>query len=244
MAQVWFDVKAPFRKQEAIKNVSLIPGVAVVKDLFGDSICIVLYYEGEQTLKKVTDLIANIAGSKNIISVNEPFPKCHITLKHDDWRIIHGLQKDPTKPQTLLAKELGLSAKTVKRRLSKLIDGDALYQVAELNPKSLSGSIICGLVVFYKDPASTHPVKETIFSRIGQQLIFANTDDVHHGYFALVITEVAAVREILDWTLQLPNVAGGRIDIVQDVISIYGVYEEQLEKLRRSRYYAPSARRM
>jgi hypothetical protein len=57
----------------------------------------------------------------------------------------------------------------------------------------------------------------------------------------LWVTEVAAVREIFDWAMKLPNVTDGRIDIIQDVISSYEVYKEQLEKLLTSRYHAPSA---
>jgi DNA-binding Lrp family transcriptional regulator len=242
MAQVWFDVRAPHTKREAIRDASTIPGVAVVKDLYGDSVCLVLYHDGEKAIERVKELIANLAGSSNVVAVEEPFPRCDIILKGDDWRIIHSLQKEPAKTRTLLSNELGLSAKTIHRRLRKLIEGDALYQVAELSPKSLSGSIVCGLLVFYKDPGAAYQTRRTIHSRIGEQLIFANTDDPGHGYYAVVLANIASVGELLEWVSQLPNVKGARIDIVQDVISVYSVYEEQLERLLVSRHYAPAVR--
>jgi len=197
-----------------------------------------LYYEGEQTLKKTTELISSIAGSSSTTCANEPFPTCRITLSSDDLRIITSLQKEPLKPYTDIAKELGLSTKTVKRRIIRLSEGDALYLVAELDPKFLSEGIACGLLVFYDDPKRKYLVDE-IVSYLGDQLIFANLDDIHHGYFALIITNLAMAQQILNWALAQKGVSSGRIDIVQEIISLYSVYEEQLEKLRHSFAYVP-----
>jgi len=220
-----------------IKKISLIPGVAVIKNLFGNSLCIAFYHEGEQTLRKTTELISSIAGSSSATSASEPFPICRMTLSSDDLRIIKSLQKEPLKPYTDIAKELGLSVKTVKRRITRLTEGEALYIIAELDPKFLSGGIVCGLLIFYDDLKPNHMV-EDIVSYLGDRLIFANLDDPHHGYFAFIITNLAMAQEILDWALAQKGVSSGRIDIVQEVISLYSVYEEQLEKLRRSLAYA------
>jgi DNA-binding Lrp family transcriptional regulator len=238
MAQIWFDVKNSSEKQEVIKKISLIPGVAVIKNHFGSSLCIALYYEGERTLKKTTELISSIAGSGSTTCVNEPFPNCTITLSSDDLRIITSLQKDPLKPYTDVAKELGLSTKTVRRRVIRLTEGDALYLVAELDPKFLSGGIVCGLLISYDDPKHNH-VAEEIISYLGDQLMFANLDDPHHGYFAFIITNIAMAQQILNWALAQEGVSNGRIDIVQEVMSLYGVYEEQLEKLQHSSAFVP-----
>jgi len=238
MAQIWFDVKNSSAKQEVIEKVSLISGVAVIKNLYGPSLCIAFYYEGEQTLKKTTELISSIAGSTYTTCANEPFPTCRTTLSSDDLRIIASLQKEPLKPYTDVAKELELSTKTVKRRITRLSEGDALYLVAELDPKFLSGGIACGLLVFYDDPKRKYLVEE-IVSYLGDQLIFANLDDPHHGYFALIITNLASAQQILNWALAQKGVSSGRIDIVQEIISLYSVYEEQLEKFQHSSAYAP-----
>lgn len=242
MAQIWFDLRNSSAKQEVIKKVSLIPGVAVIKDLFGPSLCIVFYYEGEQTLKKTTELISSIAGSSTTMLANEPFPTCRITLSSDDLRIVRSLQREPLKPYSDIAKELGLSGRTVKRRIIRLTEGEALYLVADLDPKFLSGGIVCGLLVFYDDSKDKYLVEGEIVPYLGDRLIFANLDDLHHGYFAFIITNLAMAQQILNWALALKGVSNGRLDIVQEVISLYGVYDEQLEKLQRSSAYVPYKR--
>jgi len=241
MAQIWFDVKNASAKQEVIQKISLIPGVAVIKNLFGPSLCVVLYYEGEQTLKKTTELISSIAGSSSVTFATEPFPTCKITLSNDDLRIITNLQKEPLKSYADIASELGLSSKTVKRRIIRLSEGDALYLLAELDPKFLSGGIACGLLIFYDDLRPKFLVEE-IVTYLGDQLIFANLDDLRHGYFALIITNLAMAQQILNWALAQKGVSSGRVDIVQEIISLYSVYEEQLEKLQFSSTHLPHLR--
>ncbi|MFI5420583.1 MAG: AsnC family transcriptional regulator [Nitrososphaerales archaeon] len=231
MTQIWFDVDDASSKQEVIEKISLIPGVAVIKNLFGSSLCIAFYYEGEQTLRKTIALISKIAGSDSTTSASEPFPVCKLKLSSDDLRIITSLQKDPLKSYTGVAMELGLSTKTVKRRVARLTDGDALYLLAELDPKFMSGGIVCGLLIFYGD-AKPNYLADDIVSYIGDKLIFANLEDAGHGYFAFIITNVVMAQQILTWAVAQKGVSRGRIDIVQDVISLYSVYEEQLEKLR------------
>ena len=156
--------------------------------------------------------------------------------------IVRSLQKEPLKAYTEIAKELGLSSRTVKRRIIRLTEGEALYLVVELDPKFLSGGIVCGLLVFYVDSKDKYLVEREIVPYLGDRLIFANLEDLHHGYFAFIITNLAMAQQILNWALARKGVSNGRLDIVQEVISLYDVYDEQLEKLQHSSAYVPHAR--
>jgi hypothetical protein len=97
-------------------------------------------------------------------------------------------------------------------------------------------------LVFYNDSKDKYLVDREIVPYLGDQLIFANLEDLHHGYFAFIITNLAMARQILNWALARKGVSNGRLDIVQEVISLYGVYDEQLEKLQHSSSYEPHAR--
>ena len=242
MAQVWVDVGSSSAKRPVIEKLSLLPGVAVIKDLFGPSLCIVLFYEGERTPKKMTELISSIAESSSVTWIDEPFPRCEIAFSKDDLRIVRTLQEEPQKPYKDIAKELDLSSRTVKRRIRRLAEGKALYLIAELNPRFLSGGIVCGLLVFHDESGSKSLSERRIVSHLGDQLLFADLDDPRHGYFALIIENVATAQDILNWALTQEGVSEGRIDIVQEVISVYSVYEEQLEKLQRGPSSLPNMR--
>jgi hypothetical protein len=51
-------------------------------------------------------------------------------------------------------------------------------------------------------------------------------------------------QQIMNWALAQKGVSSGRVDIVQEIISLYSVYEEQLEKLQHSSMYVPGARNL
>lgn len=233
MAQIWFDVKDPTSKEEVIKKISLLPGIAVIKNLFGSWLSLILYHDGEQALKKTRELMSMIALSQEMISVDEPFPHCSVNLSVDDLKIIRAFQKDPLKSYVQVAKELSLSPRTIKRRISKLSDEEALYLVAEMKPKFVKGGITSGLLVFYSNPELRARANDGLLSYIGDRLLFANLDDTQHGYFAIMITNIAQANEILRRGLEVPGIANGRIDLVEEIFYHYDVYGEQLEKLER-----------
>jgi len=234
MAQVWLDVRSASTKRALIEKLSLLPGVAVIRDLYGPSLSLVIFYEDERSRKKTFDLISSIAGPSTLTYVDEPFPASSLVFSRTDLKILGILQKEPQMPYAEIAGELGLSSRTVKRRIARLAEGNALYLVAELNPKFLSGGIVCGLLVFHDERGNKSAAERNIVSHLGDQLLFADLDNPHHGYFALIIENIALAEPILNWALAQAGVSNGRIDVVQEVISLYGVYEEQLEKLERN----------
>ena len=231
MAQVWIDVGSSSAKRSVIEKVSLLPGVAVIKDFFGPALGIVLFYENEKLLSKTLRLISSFAEPLTLTWVEEPFPTSDLPLARDDLRIVRVLQKDPQKPFTELAHELALSSRTVKRRIARLVEGGALYLVAELNPKFLSGAIVCGLLVFHDERGCKPASDRKILDHLGDRLLFGDIDNLRHSYLALILENLSKAEPILAWTLAQDGVSKGRIDIVQEVISQYAVYEEQLDKL-------------
>lgn len=135
-----------------------------------------------------------------------------------------------------------LSSGTVKRRLGRPERGGALYLVAELDPRFLNGGMTGGLLLFYDNPENRRPVNRYVISQLEGNLIFANLEDSDHAYFAFIITNLAMAERVVNLALAHGGVSAGRVDIVQDLTSLYGVYEEQLERLEHSPAYAPSVR--
>ena len=190
--------------------------------------------------KKSGELISKIAESQEMIFTNEAFPSCNVKLSSDDLRIIRAFHRDPMKSYVQVAKELHLSPRTIKRRITKLSDEEALYLVGEMRPKFAAGCIVSGILLFYEDPEKRHPANKRLLDYIGDRLLFANLDDAKHAYFSLVITNIAQAKEILRWALEVPGISGGRVDLTEDIIYRYEVYGEQLDKLERNPVFKAS----
>ena len=141
------------------------------------------------------------------------------------------MQKNPLKSYAAISDELKLSSKTVKKRIARLSSEGAIFLLADMSPKAIEGRIVCGLLIFYDKPETRDRVNQVVVEKIGDQILFTETDAKDHGYFGLVITNVSKANELLDWTKGLSGVVDGRIDLVQDIISIYGLYDEQIDRL-------------
>ena len=237
MIQLWVDVEPPTSKPEAIEKLRLLPGVAVVKDLYGPSLGLVVYYEGEASLERLTRLLSQITGSKRVESMPEPFPRCDTVLAEEDLRLIEALQKEPLTSFARLAHDLGRAAKTVRRRVDRLSRAQAIYLVAELDPKFLVGGIVGSLLVSYQPSADKVKVDALLLEQIADQLMFAELDAPHHSSFALALSGVAQSRDLLAGVVRIPGVATARLDLVAEVFSRYEVYAEQLARIRRSPHF-------
>jgi len=230
LAQLWFDVRPLSAKDELIRKLSLMHGVLVISDSYGSSLTLVLMYEGEISAKKEFELIARLSNAQSLVRVNIPFPGCAFELAHADWKIIKAIQTDPRQSYSVISRAVGMSQKTVRRRLQRMIDDRALFVIPRLNPKALEGAIIADLVVFYADPRSKTDLDTRIVSQFDEFIISTRLSDIEHGFFNLLIGNISKAKEILAWVNEQPGVGKAFIELVQDRIEVYESFNEPVEK--------------
>jgi len=144
-------------------------------------------------------------------------------LKDTDASIIQVLRDDPWRPFPEVASIVGVSTKTVGRRVAKLSEEGAIYMLPVIDLKALVGAIPIELVVEYVDPASRTKVNESIASHLGKRLIFSNPS-APFGYFAMMVPSLAVMEELSSWVKQQAGVQGARMDALHDVILNHRYY--------------------
>jgi len=229
-AQLWFDVRPPSAKDDLIRKLSLMHGVLAVSDSYGSSLALIMMYEGEISAKREFELIARMSNAESLVRANIPFPGCAIELTHTDWRIIKALQTDPRESYSVISREVGMSQKTVKRRLQRMIEERALFVIPSWNPKVLDGAIIADLVVFYANPGSKTDLDKKIVSRFASLLVSTRLSDIEHGFFNFIIRNLSQAKEILTWVNEQPGVGNAFIELVQDRIEVYESFNEPVDK--------------
>ena len=212
-----FDVPAHTPKDDLVRKLRLIPGVGVIANLYGDSMQVGVLYETEESLRKSTELISRISSAEDMIRFDNVFPECTIKLSETDRDIIRCIRKNPRKSYKLVSKELGLSSRTVKRRLERLIDGKAISAVMAVDLNSVDGTMV-SLLAFYANPENSKEMNDRILSYLDDCVFRAELGDKGHGFFNLIISNVARVQEISRWMRQQPDVSGYRVDLVQEFI--------------------------
>src|SRR5438309_46589 len=213
LAQLWLNVQPLTRKDALIEKLKLMHGVLAMSDCYGSTLSVILMYEGEISARKEFDLIQRIANAERLVRANIPFPDSTIELTHTDWRIIEAVRADPRQSYPRIAREVGVSSKTVRRRLQRMMEERALFVIPSLNPGALDGAIIADLVVFYANPESKSVIDKGIVSRYDELLIRAELGDREHGFFNLIITNISQAKEISTWVKNFSNPAGEMISM-------------------------------
>jgi hypothetical protein len=129
-----------------------------------------------------------------------------------------------------MADELGVSSITVKRRVARMNRSKALYLLADIDPKAAEGSLLAHLIVFYDTPSSRSAVNQRISEQLGEEVAFADLDDANHGFYALMLTNISRVREILTWVGQQEGVKRARLDVLQDMVTFPQMHESLVRR--------------
>lgn len=230
LAQLWFSVRPLSAKDDLIKKLRLMHGALEISDYFGSSLTFITMYESEISAKKEFELIASMSNAENLVRAVIPFPACSIELTHTDWKIIKTIQTDPRQSYPVISREVGISTRTVKRRLQRMIEARAVFILPSFSPRALDGAMIADLVVFYADPESKTDVDSRIVSQFDRLLIRAELGDFKHGFFNFIITSVSKAKEMLTWVKEQPGVGSAIIELVQDRIELYEPFNELVDK--------------
>jgi len=230
LGQLWFDVRPPSGKEDLIRKLSLMHGVLAVSDSYGSSLSLIIMYGDEISAEKEFGLIAMMSNAQSLVHANIPFPGCAIELTHTDWRIIKALHTDPRQSYSVISRKVGISQKTIKRRLQRMIEERALFVIPSWNPKALEGAIIADLVVFYANPGSKTDLDKRIVSHFDNFLVSTRLSDIEHGFFNFIIGNLSTAKEILTWVNHQPGVGRAFLELVQDRIEVYESFNEPLDR--------------
>lgn len=217
-------------KEDVIRKLKLIQSVWLIHSYLGNSLRIHMFFEDDHSLKKQIELISRISNSEKVLSAEIHFPRCYIALKRADWDIIRSIHLDPIKSCNAVSNETGLSNKTVKRRLERMLTEKALYVVPSLELKSLRGAILAELLIFYSNSESRKEVNEKLVPRLEECFMSTQLGDPEHSLFVLLINSISQVKEILDWVKQQKGVTAAYLDLVEDRVELCDFIDERLEK--------------
>jgi len=222
----WFEVEGESAKSELIGRLLSVADVERACNYLGPKISIVLFSrkgrDHDAALGRLTRMLGPGVGlhKQGVIITSSP------RLKETDLEIVASLRLDPWKPFAAVSDEIGLSARTIKRRVASLSEEGLIYMLPIIDLKALQGVIPVELLVDYASSDARTSANEKIASRIKEALVFSNISGPY-GYFALLVPNVAEVEQIVHWTSQLPGIRRVHADLLQDVILNQRHYERE-----------------
>jgi len=226
-ALVELHVEDPESKPEVISRLRLLEGVTLIDDFYGNELAVLTLYENTATLGRQVRLFASLCGSPTPISWRLSFPPCELTPTETDWRIIQALRRTGRARLSDIAGPLRLSTRTVKRRLTHLVDGNAFYLDPILDVGKVGG-VRCRFWVT-SEASWKHAVDKAILSKL-PRIISTHTAPQEYSLFVSHLANASEVQEKVLWMKQLGGVREVRATIEVEHIHVQEWLEGEIKK--------------
>jgi len=239
LAQISFDVPSLGAKPDLVEQLKLMQGSFVLVDCFGTSLFLSFLYRDEESLQKQVELVRRMSKATNLVCQRTPIPESRGRLTETDWGIVRALQQDPRKSYGVIGAKLGVSSRTVRRRLQRMIENRAIFILPSMNPAALEGVIQADLLVSFKNPESKTEIDQKIMVIWADYLARAEVGSPETSFFNLFIKNVSQAQEVLQWVSGQPGVKNSRVDLIQKRFELYTSLNTELERKLQGILSAP-----
>jgi len=224
------DVQPESAKKDMMRKLKLVHGVTVLVNFYGKALKIILLYSGEEELSRTVELISRITNTEKLTLYHFALPRSETTrLTENDLAIIQALAHDARKSSFVVAKELGISTRTVRNRIDKLRKEKTLFTIPNLSLADIPGLITAYLSYSYVNNEAKGPVDRAMLSHFDQNYLWGGFSDRENGFLVLNALTLADVQRFSEWAKQLRGVASTQVNIPIEMIS----FPEKLGELLR-----------
>jgi DNA-binding Lrp family transcriptional regulator len=152
-ASLHFSMQPGDRRRIAPQQVTEVEGVLGVFDMVGGDRCIDVAYPHDTSLHEIQDRLRSLLGVASSHFVDFATPTPGIELSPLDWRIVRALRSKPDTSLESVAKSLGLSLRTVKRRFDRMVQEGCIDVIGLFDPGVIPGHLVVDLL-FHLNPSS------------------------------------------------------------------------------------------
>lgn len=223
------DVQPESEKADMIRKLKLVDGVFMILNFFGRALKILTMYSTNESRSRTVELISRITNAERITQSRMPLPSSRTkVLTETDMKIIGALSKDARKSSTLVAKELGLSTRTVRNRTDRLRQENTIFTFPSLNIYGIAGLIPVYLSYTYCNGAKSS-VDRSMLTHFESSYLWGGFYDPDRGFIMLDAPTMGDVPRILEWAKSQRGVASARIDLPTEQFSYPEKFTELLQ---------------
>jgi len=229
VSMIWVDVDGA-SKQSTAKKLQLMPGTVGFLNFLGTLTGMMVFYESPEAFGRELELIQRVAEPHKLVHSELRFPPPRVKPLRTDYRLLLSLLDGAQKSYKEIAEELGLSSRTVRRRLETLTSSWALFAVPSFDPRKLEGANIACLVLTYDSPESKMKMDAAVRSRFGGSLVSSQMGMVDRGVFMFCFSNISKSSELLAWAKEQPGVGDCRVDILEEITQRFDWLTELLHR--------------
>jgi DNA-binding Lrp family transcriptional regulator len=221
-------------KNKIISRLRDVEGVVAIFSFLDDSgLRLVFFYEDAEDLERRVRLISSICGvSRPYASWTIPFPPCRMKLKKTDWQIIRYLLKDSRKNASEIGKGVGVSTRTVGRRLALMTNDNCYFPNPVVDAKKVDG-FLYHFVISYDNKKDKAAADELLRRSIGN-IVFVDTNAELFTVMASICQNISEARKISDWLSTQEGIREVTARVFEDIIPVHDWIDHEIERRLRA----------
>lgn len=218
----------------AVELLKGYDGVHTIARLFGNLLLVALYDDpGHSSSGKIAELCI---GRVRMLAPGLHVPKTDYAMASLDWRIVNRMLRDAEMHLSDVATSIGVSQRTVKNRLNRMMDASAIF-VAPMTDVGKTVGVPYQLIVDCQEGTAPE-VNRIVSSKIGR-VIFRASDSGSGLIFGFNGKNVSEGSELERWLEQQPHILSARMNIVESVVYTFDWLERETKRLgAMSRWHA------
>ncbi|MDG6957366.1 MAG: AsnC family transcriptional regulator [Nitrososphaerota archaeon] len=228
LTDVLVDVEPESGKDDMIRKLRVVHEVVGIIDFYGRALRLTVITGGEESKSRTIELVSRITNAETLTQVRWALPRCRMErFTETDVAVIRSLARDARKSFVDIAKELRLSARTVRNRAVKLRSENAVFTLPNVNLGGTAGLIPAVLSYSYANGGAKEAVDRAMLSRFDASYLWGGFSDPDSGWVLIGASTMVEVREGLKWAKAQPGLVGARSDIVTKTL----MFPEKLAEL-------------
>ena len=190
---------------------------------------IVLYYAEDKELERKIRLISSICGTEQPkMSWKIPFPAHDLELKKSDWRIVKLLLKNSKRSVSEIAKVIGVSTRTVTRRLEVMMERNTFFLSPVVDVRKVDGFLYHFIISIPNQDAK--PAVDEKLRQSASSIVFADSSAQYYSIIASICQNISEVEEICDLMKNTEGVEEVTATVFEDIMFVYDWISNEIEK--------------
>lgn len=212
-----FHLDDVLEKNEIIDRCSLVDGVTEIHNFIGSFICIDFTYQDSRDERRRLEMFRNLTRCDSPEKFYDRYmPEVNINLTNIDWRIIKALRYDAFKPLSKVAKELRLTAKTVRKRFERMAQNNAIIIVPLVNPGEIPDTIT-HVILLYPSPSERDEVMRKAMQIFEDSCFLVNNSTQGNSMVCLATKTLAETEENLIRAKRIKGMMDAKLLILREI---------------------------